>query len=211
MTDRLGSFLRGVDRVFIPVENLLNFIAGLIVFFLMFLGVSQIVLRVAFDAPIFGYVDIVEVTMVGFAVLSISYVQRLGGHVRMEILISRLKGRANWMTEIIGTLVAMFIVGVLIPSSYNHFFRAYRFGDSTIDIELPTWPAKLIVPIALSVLQLRLFMQLLDYLRLAINSNLEPISVPKLKSVDEQAQDEIRDTETDPERKNIMTQKEGGR
>ena len=48
------------------------------------------------------------------------------------------------------------IITVLIYASFTNFLRAYSIGDSTMDIKLPTWPAKLMVPLALSVLWLRL-------------------------------------------------------
>lgn len=197
MTDQFGKRIHQADRLMTHLENSLNFIAGALVFGLMFLGVIQVFLRVVFRKPMFGYIDIVELSMVGFAVLSISFVQRIGGHVRMEMLISRLRGRANWIFEIFGTLLAIFIVTVLIPYSFKHFQRAYYFGDSTIDIELSTWPAKLIVPVALGILLVRLFIQLAGYVRLTINPGLAPVGVPLVKNVAEQADEEIMHAEED--------------
>ena len=189
--DALSRLLGRADRLLGAVENGLNFTAGALIFALMLIGVAQIVLRTLFNAPIFGYIDIVEVSMVGFAVLSIGFVQRVGGHVRMELLLSRLKGRPLWLLEALGTALAAFIVAVLIPYSYRHFQRAFEFGDSTIDIELATWPAKLIVPVALSLLLLRLLLQLAGYLRLTVFPNGERIAVPTAKDVATQAQEEI--------------------
>ena len=191
ITDLLGRFLTHVDRVLGRVENAFNLVAGVLIFALMLLGVAQIVLRVAFDSPIFGYIDIVEVSMVGFGVLSIAFVQRVGGHVRMELLVSRLRGRALWLAEAAGVLVAALIVAVLIPYSYRHFERAYLFGDSTIDIELATWPAKLVVPVALGLLLLRLVAQLVGYLRLTMHPRLEPVAVPISKDAAAQAREEM--------------------
>ena len=37
--------------------------------------------------------------MVGFAVLAIAFVQRVGGHVRMELVVARFRGRALWIAE----------------------------------------------------------------------------------------------------------------
>ena len=197
MTDQFGRRIHQADRAVTYIENWLNFFAGALVFGLMFLGVVQVFLRVAFRAPLFGYIDIVEISMVGFAVLSISFVQRIGGHVRMEMLISRLKGRANWIFEVFGTLLAIFIIAVLIPYSFKHFQRAYNFGDSTIDIELSTWPAKLVIPIALGLLLIRLLIQLAGYLRLSINPTLQPVGIPLIKNVEEQAEEEIMHAEED--------------
>jgi TRAP-type C4-dicarboxylate transport system permease small subunit len=90
----------------------------------------------------------------------------------------------------IGVAVSIVITAILIPYSYNHFWRAWSFGDSTIDIELPTWPGKLIVPVMLSILLVRLVIQLLGYI-LAANPDLEPVAVPVMKSVEQQAEEEI--------------------
>ena len=194
MSDRFGRGLAQADRWLGWVETRLNLVAGLLIFALMLLGVAQIVLRTVFRAPIFGYIDMVEVSMVGFAVLAVSFVQRVGGHVRIELLVGRLRGRTLWATEAAGAALALFIVAVLIPYSYRHFARAFEFGDSTIDIEIVTWPAKLVVPVALAVLAGRLGVQLAGYVRLVIHPDREPVAVPLLKEVEETAAENIRQT-----------------
>ena len=173
------------------LDLFLNFLAGAMIFALMFLGMVQIILRTVWRAPIYGYIDIVEASMVCFALLSISYVMREGGHVRMELLVGYLRGRALWIAEFIGAAVAFIITAILIPYSWTYFYRAGSFGDSTIDIELPTWPAKLVVPVMLSVLLVRLIIQMIGYLRLAGNPDLTPVAVPVMKSVEQQAEEEI--------------------
>ena len=194
MRDSFGRGLAVADQWVGWLESRLNLVAGLLIFALMLLGVTQIVLRTVFRAPIFGYIDIVEVSMVGFAVLAISFVQRLGGHVRMELLVGRLKGRTLWIAETVGTALAIFIVAVLIPYSYRHFERALNFGDSTIDIEIVTWPAKLVVPVALTILLGRLLLQLAGYVRLVVHPDREPVAVPLLKEVEETAAENISQT-----------------
>ncbi len=191
MTDSFGDRLSWIDRVLGRVEGGLNLLAGILVFALMFLGVAQIILRTVFRAPIFGYIDLVEVSMVGFAVLSIAFVQRVGGHVRMEALVAKLRGRWLWLAEAFNTLLAVFIVAVLIPYSWNHFMRAFEFGDSTIDIEIVTWPAKLVVPLALGLLLVRLLVQLAGYWRLFLHPGLVPVAVPVIRSIESQADEEI--------------------
>ncbi len=202
MSDAFSRGLARADLWLGWVENRLNLLAGILIFALMLLGVAQILLRTVFRAPIFGYIDIVEVSMVGFAVLAISFVQRVGGHVRMELVVARFKGRALWIAEAVGTALAIFIVAVLIPYAYRHFERAFDFGDSTIDIEIVTWPAKLAVPVALSVLLLRLVLQMAGYLRLALHPDGEPVAVPLLRDVEQAAAEEISHAEEDIARGN---------
>lgn len=186
-----GRILYYSDLLLKPLEIALTFLGGALVFALMCIGMVQIILRNLFDAPIFGYIDIVEFAMVGFALLAISYVQREGIHVRMEIVVGALKGRALWMLELLNTTLAVFIISVLIPYTYSHFNRAFQFGDSTIDIELPTWPGKLAVPIALSVLLIRLLIQWFGFARLVASPQAVPVAVPLIKSVEEAAEEEI--------------------
>lgn len=187
--DRL---LAAGDRLYARVENALNFVAAFFIFFLMLLGVTEVLARRLFNFPIPGHIDIVEVIMVTFAMLGLAYCQRLGGHVRMEILVVRLRGRAMWLIELFGILVALFIIGVLVEGTWQHFLRAWRFGDSTLDIELPTWPSKLLAPVALAALWLRLAIQLWAYLRLLIRPDAPPLAVPQTKGLLDQAQEEAR-------------------
>jgi C4-dicarboxylate transporter, DctQ subunit len=190
-----------LDRLLSPIETALDFIAALFIFALMLVGVAQIFGRKLFDAPIFGYIDIVELAMATFAFLGVAYCQRLGGHVRMEILLSQLRGRTLWLVEAMATVVGLIIVAILVYYGYDHFMRAYEYGDSTIDAEYPLWPSKLLVPFAFSVLWLRLALQLLGYLRLVGHPDAQPVAVPHIESIEEIARREIEEALADENRK----------
>jgi TRAP-type mannitol/chloroaromatic compound transport system permease small subunit len=82
-------------------------------------------------------------------------------------------------------------VSVLAYYAYTHFHRAWEICDSTIDIDLPVWPSKLLVPFAFGVLLFRLFIQLIGFIRLFLHPEAELIGVPKIETVDDQAQAEI--------------------
>ena len=90
-------------------------------------------------------------------------------------------GRLLWTLEVIGTLVAMLIIAILMWYGWEHFLRAWDIGDSSIDIELPIWPGKLIVVIAFISLELRLLVQLCGFLRLVRYPDADPIGVPMIE------------------------------
>ncbi|WP_315983669.1 TRAP transporter small permease subunit [Aliamphritea spongicola] len=96
----------------------------------------------------------------------------------MDILVSKLHGRSLWFSELVTTVLMLFVTVVLIYGSYLHFLRAYTNGDSSIDIGLPVWPAKLVVPFALTVLALRLILQLWGYIRALKEGGDTPVAVP---------------------------------
>ncbi len=182
--------LRRVDQVVSHAEDSLNLIAAFAIFFLMFVGVAQIVGRTVFDFAIYGYIDWIEQASVLFAFLGIAYAQRLGSHIGMDLTMG-WRPSIRWKVELFGVVVALGIISVLIYASFTNFLRAYSIGDSTMDIRLPTWPAKLMVPLALSLLWLRLSLQIWGYLRMIAHPDAEPIAIPRLVTIETQVQDEI--------------------
>lgn len=188
-----GSLLALFDVRLGRVETFFNLVAAAFIFVLMFLGMAQVLGRQLFNRPVSGYIDFVELSMATFAFLGIAYCQRLGGHVRMEMFLNMAKGRAHWAMEVFGTFIALFVIAVLVWYGFDHFLRAYRLGDSTIDAELPVWPSKLLVPVSFALLWLRLLLQLVAYLRLVANPDAAPVAIPRAMTAEEIAAQETED------------------
>ena len=190
------SALSRIDRGIYRIEKVFGVIAGATVLILMLLAVVSVGGRNLFNAPLPGYVDWIQVLMPLIAFLGISYAQRDGGHIRMDILIGRLQGRALWTAEFVTTLVTLGLILLLVWGSWAHFDRSFDFSrplwsrDSTIDIGLPVWPSKILVPVAFSVLCLRLLIQIWAYGRAFVLGLERPVAVPLIQSVAEQAASE---------------------
>jgi C4-dicarboxylate transporter DctQ subunit len=171
----------------------LNLIAAAAIFFLMFVGVFQIIGRAVFDTAIYGYIDYMEQASALFAFLGIAYAQRVGAHIRMDLLLRGFSMRFLWSMELFCVLIALIVITVLIDSTFQNFLRAWQLGDSTMDIKLPVWPTKLIVPVVLTVLWVRMVLQSIDYARLIRHPLATPVAVPMLESIEAQAQNEIEE------------------
>ncbi len=180
-------------RYWSRLEDGMNLIAAAAIFFLMFVGVFQIIGRTAFNTAIYGYIDYMEQASALFAFLGISYAQRVGAHIRMDLLLRGFSLRFLWSMELFAVLVAMLAITTLVDSTWQNFLRAYQLGDSTIDIKLPVWPTKLLVPFVLAVLWVRLALQAADYARLVRHPNAQPIAVPVIETIEVQAQNEIQE------------------
>lgn len=172
------SRLSRIDRLLFRLESWLNLAGGLVIFALVFFATANVLGRWLFSLPINGYIDWIEQTMAFMAFLGLAYTQRLGAHIRMDIAIGHLHGRPLWLAEFVSTLLMLLVTLVLVYGSYLHFWRAYDIGDSSLDIHLPTWPAKLVVPIALTLLALRLLVQLWGYARALRLGRDRPVAVP---------------------------------
>ena len=175
------SRLSRADRLYHRLEKMLALLGGIVIMLLVLLATVNVLGRWIFSLPISGYIDWVEQAMAFMAFLGLAYTQRLGGHIRMDILVSHLHGRKLWFTELVSTLLMLLVTLVLIYGSWLHFLRAWQIGDSSLDINLPTWPAKLVVPVALTVLALRLLLQCWGYLRAMREGGERPVAVPLIE------------------------------
>jgi TRAP-type C4-dicarboxylate transport system permease small subunit len=185
--------LAAAHRVWARLEDGMNLIAAAAIFFLMFVGVFQVVGRTAFNTAIYGYIDYMEQASALFAFLGISYAQRVGAHIRMDLLLRGVSLRFLWAMELFAVLIALTVITILVDTTFENFLRAWQLGDSTIDIKLPVWPTKLLVPVVLAVLWVRLVLQSIDYARLILHPDAAPIAVPVIETIEVQAQHEIEE------------------
>jgi len=187
------SALSRLDRSLYRVERWLALVSGLAVFSLMILAVVSVGGRNFFNQPLPGYVDWIEQIMPLIAFMGVAYTQRDGGHIRMDIFVGLFQGRALWLIELITTLCVLLLMILLVWGSWAHFERSFDWDaplwsrDSSIDIALPIWPAKLLAPIAFSVLALRLSLQTWGFARALIEGAERPVAVPLIQDAAAQA------------------------
>ncbi len=188
-----SSLLSKLDRLLLPVERFCALLSGFAIFSLMFLAAYSVTGRKFFGSPMMGYVDYIEAAMPVIAIMGVSYVQRDGSHIRMDMLVGALKGRMLWLFELISVLLILFLIVALTYGAWAHFDRSFDCArplcsrDSSIDVGIPIWPSKLIVPVAFAVLALRLVLQAWGYGRALVLGLDNPVAVPLTLSVAEQA------------------------
>lgn len=192
-----NSLLSRLDRHLLKLETVFALLSGLAVFSLMFLAAYSVGGRQFFASPLSGYVDYIETLMPLIAVMGIAYVQRDGSHIRMDMVIGQLKGRALWGAELLSVVLILLLMIALTMGSWAHFERSFDCArplcsrDSSIDIGIPIWPSKLIVPMAFGVMCLRLVIQVIGYGRAFFLNLPAPVAVPLVQSIEEQARAEV--------------------
>lgn len=193
-----SSLLSRLDRLLLPVERFCALLSGFAIFSLMFLAAYSVTGRKFFGSPMMGYVDYIEAAMPVIAIMGVSYVQRDGSHIRMDMLVGALKGRTLWLFELISVLLILLLIVALTYGAWAHFDRSFDCArplcsrDSSIDVGIPIWPSKLVVPVAFGVLVLRLILQAWGYGRAFVLGLENPVAVPITLSVAEQAMIEVK-------------------
>jgi C4-dicarboxylate transporter DctQ subunit len=159
-----STLFRFIERRVSSIEDYLNLASVFIIIFLMFFATAEIIGRYVFNFPIPGHVEIVELIMSGIVFFGIAYTERVDGHVRMELFITRvLRGRAYHFAEAITSALSFFVYGFILVYSFQNAVEAYRIGDTTTYIYWPTWPSKMAVPLGSLFLCIRFIMEFIQH------------------------------------------------
>jgi len=163
------AFFRVVDGTVRVIENWLNLASVFIIMFLMFFATTEILGRYLFNAPVPGHVEIVELIMAGVVFFGIAYTERVGGHVRMELFVTRvLKGRAYHIAEAITAMLSLFVYLFIFVYSFRFALHAFHMGDVTVYIYWPTWPSKAAIPLGSFFLCMRFVIEFIQHVAQAI-------------------------------------------
>ena len=125
------------------------------------------------------------------AFMGLSYCQRDGGHIRMDLLIGRLKGRLLWIIEAFTSLLTTILISescLWRLAARPTFNQAWGFTE---DISLIIWPFKLMLVVMFIVLLLRLAIQIWGFGRMIFTNGATPIAVPVIEDVETQAKEKL--------------------
>ena len=84
-----NSALSRADQLLFKLESAMTLAGGLIILGAMILSVVNILGRKFLNWPVPGYVAIMSQIMPVMAFMGIAYCQRVGAHIRMDILVGK--------------------------------------------------------------------------------------------------------------------------
>jgi len=134
----------------------LGVIATVSIIILMILTTVDVVMRYIFGNPIKGAYEVSEMFFLTAVFLGLSYTQLFREHVNADLLVNRLSKHTNLILETIMLLLALFIYVLFSWKGMEAFWSSFMEGEYRWGlIRIPLWPARLMVPLGVSVLCLR--------------------------------------------------------
>jgi C4-dicarboxylate transporter DctQ subunit len=159
-----SSLFRAIEGKIRIIEDWLNLCSVFIIMFLMFFATAEILGRYLFNSPIPGHVEIVELIMAGVVFFGIAYTERVGGHVRMELFVTRvLKGRAYHIAEVITASLSLFVYLFILVYTFKASLFSLQIGDNTAYLYWPTWPSKFAIPLGSLFLCIRFAIEIIQH------------------------------------------------
>lgn len=143
------------------VERALTILSAVVVCVMMLLVVTQIMAR-ALRTALPGIVESLELLVVAVVFLGLAYTQSVNGHIRIDVISNQLP--VKWRKALEGLLLALALgtFGIMTYVSGEAAYEAWVLGDYREGlIEYPLWPSKVLIPIGVGLLSLRLLAQLI--------------------------------------------------
>lgn len=140
--------LRKITRIFEHTNNLLAFIAGVIIIFTMAAVTYEVVMRYFLNRPTLWVVEVSGYSLLFITFLGAAWVLRRGGHVRIDLLINRLKPRNQVRLSIITSIMAAIICLVIAWYSGRVTWISFQTDYlSPTELRFPLFIILFIIPV----------------------------------------------------------------
>lgn len=145
-----------VEKVQSCAEKGFTIISAAIIGLMMLITTGDVVLRYIFNHPLPGMFILCEMFMVCAVYLSVAYVQQQKEHVRVDIIIDKLKGGPRIAIELSILIVSIAAFGLVFWRTGLNAWEAWMTEDHAMGlVEYPYWPAKFVLTIGVGLLCLR--------------------------------------------------------
>lgn len=158
---QLKLFISNLGKFVEKVELWSGLGSTWLVIFIMLLVTSDVTYRAIAGKAILGAYNLTEIIMVAVCFFAVAYTQNRRGHVRMEIVVDKVKGKARLLIEIVSLFICLLISALMFYQSIVEVRVALSIRLFTAGvIKWPAWPLKIVVVFGIFLLCLRITIQL---------------------------------------------------
>lgn len=136
------------ERFFDKILNLLFYLSGSIVAFIAISVCYNVFMRYFFKSPPLWVVQATEYSLLWIVFLSASFLLREKGHISIDIMYSRLKGKKKEVVDFAIYLICVFFMGIFTFFSLMYFLEC--LSSNVTDVRTYTvkkWVLFLVVPL----------------------------------------------------------------
>lgn len=156
-----------VETILSFVEDLALGFSCLCLFLIMLVKTADVTLRYVFNSPLeWSYGLTAHYLLLGAFFLSLPYTYRVGGHVKVDILLSRCSERYRTLFALIDTIVSSILFLVLAYEGIVITHQAWLGNEVMSEFyNFYTWTSVIVLPIGISVLDTRIALKFINILR----------------------------------------------
>jgi TRAP-type C4-dicarboxylate transport system permease small subunit len=133
-----------LSRALGRLNNIARHVATVVLILLMLGTVGDVVMRGIFGRPLVGTFELTQLAIIVILYLSIGYAEQHDAHIKVDLVIIKLRGRVRQAVLLIAQLVTIAAAGML---AWRLFVFSGSLGDSGVStsvLRYPLWPFALI-------------------------------------------------------------------
>jgi len=152
-------------RIISKITYIFNRLASIILFFMMFLTIGDVLLRKILNKSILGTVELSEFMMVIIVFFSLSWTELLDSHIKVDLVMKHLGKGIQTSTEIFTQLICSIFFGFATFSTLIYCFSMKISKEVSQDLWIPKYPFILLAAIGFGLLSIVLFIKFLIALK----------------------------------------------
>ncbi|MFC2067608.1 TRAP transporter small permease subunit [Chloroflexota bacterium] len=160
------NLVRKVKTFFDSINNLLATLAGILVIFIMLSVVYDVVMRYFLQYRVTWTLEITSYCLLFITFLGTAWVLRREGHVKMDLLLNRLKPKhqatVNIITSIICAIVCLIVAWYSAETTWSSFQIQYRMAS---ELRPPQYLTLFVIPMGSFLLFIQFLRRAYGYLR----------------------------------------------
>jgi TRAP-type C4-dicarboxylate transport system permease small subunit len=127
------------------LNNAIFFVTSITLLIMMVVVVANVLGRGLFSSPIWGAVEVVGLAGIVMISFALSYTEREQGHITVNVLVSWLPKRVQYILSLVALLLGMGMIVFLIWGGIVQAWEAgTRPGSYTVDLHIDYTPFKVI-------------------------------------------------------------------
>jgi TRAP-type C4-dicarboxylate transport system permease small subunit len=184
--EKVARFIDKCDRALRAIEKAGIAVAGVLMFAIMIVVVTDVVMRYFFNAPLSWSYELISLyLMVGLFFFSLSDTLANHAHVAVDILHLYMSERMRHAAELVGYVLSTPVFAIVFYLSAVTTWESFQGGDVLAGhIPWPTWVAQICVPIGVGVLVLRMALRAVGH-AVSLAADRSVIALPPVSGTEE--------------------------
>ena len=156
---KIGKLQQGLQSWVYPISKVMNRVASVALFVMMFLTIADVFLRKVFSRSILGTVEVTEFLMLILVFFALAQTEVLNGHVKVDLVMGRFSERTQAAVDMITQLICFLMFGLFTWSALVYSGKMREVAEVSQDLWLPMYPFVYVVVVGCAILSLSLLIK----------------------------------------------------
>ena len=157
--------MKVIEMIIKWATRLSSYIAGIVLFGMMMLTTIDVICRYFFNASLLGVYEITEFMMVSLVFFSLSFAQKLKGHVAVNILVDRLSNKPRHIFDGFNFLISIIFLLLIAGTSFSQGIELFHSNRVSGNLNIPVYPFFFVLTVGCVAMSLELLGDLIKVIK----------------------------------------------